>query len=93
MLIRPATGAMRGTDFDNRPQAVIENEKAGLAAVAAFKLKATRKTVTVRSLEIHAARAIVALVPVAAVQVRNLDVAAATWRMHETLLADVYADV
>ena len=47
MLIRDATGAMRGTDFDNRHQAIIEGEKAGLAAIAAIKLKVTEKTVTV----------------------------------------------
>ena len=47
MLIRPAIGAMRGTDFDNRHQAIIEGEKAGLAAVAAIKLKVAEKTVTV----------------------------------------------
>ena len=43
----PATGAMRGTDFDNRHQAIIEGEKAGLAAIAAIKLKVTEKTVAV----------------------------------------------
>ena len=91
-MIRPVTGAMRGADFDNRHQAI---ETARLAAIAANKQKVVEKkmTLTNRSLEIQAARAIVALVPVAAVQVRNLDVAAAAWRMHETLLADVDADV
>ncbi len=43
MLIRPATGAMRGTDFDSRHQAIIECEKAGLAAIAAIKLKVAEK--------------------------------------------------
>ena len=47
MLIRDATGAMRGADFDNRHQAIVEGEKAGLAAIAAIKLKVTEKTVTV----------------------------------------------
>ena len=47
IVIRPDTGAMRGTDFDNRHQAIIEGEKAGLAAIAAIKLKVTEKTVTV----------------------------------------------
>ena len=46
VVIRPDTGAMRGTDFDNRHQAIIEGEKAGLAAIAAIKLKVTEKTVT-----------------------------------------------
>jgi NTE family protein len=47
IVIRPDTGAMRGTDFDNRHQAIIEGEKAGLAAIAAIKLKVAEKTVTV----------------------------------------------
>ncbi len=47
VVIRPDTGAMRGTDFDNRHQAIIEGEKAGLAAITAIKLKVTEKTVTV----------------------------------------------
>lgn len=47
IVIRPGTGAMRGTDFDNRHQAIIEGEKAGLAAIAAIKLKVAEKTVTV----------------------------------------------
>jgi len=42
-VIRPDTGAMRGTDFDNRHQAIIEGEKAGLAAIAAIKLKVAEK--------------------------------------------------
>ena len=47
IVIRPDTGAMRGTDFDNRHQAIIEGEKAGLAAIAAIKQKIAEKTVTV----------------------------------------------
>ena len=47
VVIRPDTGAMRGTDFDNRHQAINEGEKAGLAAIAAIKLKVAEKTVTV----------------------------------------------
>ena len=47
IVIRPDTGAMRGIDFDNRHQAIIEGEKAGLAAIAAIKQKIAEKTVTV----------------------------------------------
>lgn len=47
VVIRPDTGAMRGTAFDNRHQAIIEGEKAGLAAIAAIKQKIAEKTVTV----------------------------------------------
>jgi len=47
IVIRPDTGAMRGTDFDHRQQAIIEGEKAGLAAIAAIKLKVAEKTVAV----------------------------------------------
>jgi NTE family protein len=47
IVIRPDTGAMRGADFDNRQQAIIEGEKAGLAAIAAIKQKIAEKTVTV----------------------------------------------
>ena len=47
IVIRPDTGAMRGTDFDNRHLAIIEGEKAGLAAIAAIKQKIAEKTVTV----------------------------------------------
>ena len=47
IVIRPDTGAMRGTDFDNRQRAINEGEKAGLAAIAAIKRKIAEKTVTV----------------------------------------------
>jgi NTE family protein len=47
IVIRPDTGAMRGTDFDNRHQAIIEGEKAGLAAIAAIKQKIAEKTAAV----------------------------------------------
>ena len=45
VVIRPDTGAMRGTDFSGRHLAIIEGEKAGLAAVAAIKRKIAEKTV------------------------------------------------
>ncbi len=45
IVIRPETGAMRGTDFSSRHLAIIEGEKAGLAAVAAIKRKIAEKTV------------------------------------------------
>ena len=45
IVIRPETGAMRGTDFTNRHLAIIEGEKAGLAAIAAIKQKIAQKTV------------------------------------------------
>jgi predicted acylesterase/phospholipase RssA len=35
IVMRPDSGAMRGTDFDKRDQAIIEGEKAGPAAIAA----------------------------------------------------------
>ena len=44
IVIRPDTGAMRGTDFSNRHLAIIEGEKAGLAAISAIKLKIAEKT-------------------------------------------------
>lgn len=44
VLIRPETGQMRGTDFDNRHNAIIEGEKAGLAAVDAIKRRIAEKT-------------------------------------------------
>jgi len=46
VIVRPETGQMRSTDFDNRNLAIIEGEKAGLAAIAAIKRKITEKTVT-----------------------------------------------
>lgn len=45
VIVRPETGAMKSTDFDNRHQAIIEGEKAGLAAVAAIKRRMIEKTV------------------------------------------------
>lgn len=45
VVIRPQTGAMRGTDFDNRHNAMIEGEKSGLAAIAAIKQRIAEKTV------------------------------------------------
>jgi NTE family protein len=44
ILIRPETGQMRGTDFDNRHNAIIEGEKAGLAAIPAIKRRIAEKT-------------------------------------------------
>jgi NTE family protein len=44
VVIRPDTGAMRGTDFDNRNQAIMEGEKAALASIAAIKRKIAEKT-------------------------------------------------
>ncbi len=44
IIIRPETGQMRGTDFDNRHNAIIEGEKAGLAAIAAIKRRIAEKT-------------------------------------------------
>ena len=46
VIVRPDTGPMRGTDFDNRHHAIIEGEKAGLAAIAAIKRKISEKTTT-----------------------------------------------
>ncbi len=45
IVIRPDTGQMRGTDFDGRHQAIIEGEKAGLAAIAAIKRRIAEKSV------------------------------------------------
>ncbi len=45
VIVRPETGAMKATDFDNRHQAIIEGERAGLAAVAAIKRKIAEKTI------------------------------------------------
>ena len=47
IVIRPDIGAMRGTDFDNRRQAISAGEKAGLAAVEAIKRKIAEKTVAI----------------------------------------------
>ncbi len=47
VVIRPETGTMRGTDFGNRHLAIIEGEKAGLAAIAAIKQKIAEKTARV----------------------------------------------
>ena len=46
VIIRPETGLMRGTDFDNRHNAIIEGEKAGLAAIVAIKRRIAEKTTT-----------------------------------------------
>lgn len=48
IVIRPDTGRMRSTGFEDRHLAIIEGEKAGLAAIAAIKRKVTEKTVTNR---------------------------------------------
>jgi len=47
IVIRPDTGRMRGTGFEDRHLAIIEGEKAGLAAIAAIKQKIVDKTTTV----------------------------------------------
>ena len=47
VVIRPDTGAVRGTDFDSRHLAIMAGEKAGLAAIAAIKQKIAEKSVAV----------------------------------------------
>ncbi len=47
IVIRPDTGRMRSTGFEDRHLAIMEGEKAGLAAIAAIKQKIAEKTVTV----------------------------------------------
>jgi NTE family protein len=47
IVIRPDTGRMRSTGFEDRHLAIIEGEKAGLAAIAAIKQKIADKTTTV----------------------------------------------
>ena len=47
IVIRPDIGRMRSTGFEDRHLAIIEGEKAGLAAIAAIKQKIAQKTVTV----------------------------------------------
>lgn len=47
IVIRPDTGRMRSTGFEDRHLAIIEGEKAGLAAIAAIKQKIAEKTTKV----------------------------------------------
>ena len=47
IVIRPDTGRIRSTGFEDRHLAIIEGEKAGLAAIAAIKQKIAEKTVSV----------------------------------------------
>jgi NTE family protein len=47
IVIQPATGALRGTDFSNRNLAIAEGEKAALAAIAAIRQKIAAKTLSV----------------------------------------------
>lgn len=47
IVIRPETGRIRSTNFEDRHLAIIEGEKAGLAAIAAIKQKIAEKTVAV----------------------------------------------
>jgi NTE family protein len=47
IVIRPDTGRLRSTGFEDRHLAIIEGEKAGLAAIAAIKQKIAEKTVSV----------------------------------------------
>jgi NTE family protein len=46
IVIRPDTGRMSSTGFEDRHLAIIEGEKAGLAAIAAIKRKIADKTTT-----------------------------------------------
>ena len=46
IVIRPDTGRIRSTGFEDRHLAIIEGEKAGLAAIAAIKQKIAEKTVS-----------------------------------------------
>jgi NTE family protein len=45
IVIRPDTGRIRSTAFEDRHLAIIEGEKAGLAAIAAIKQKIAERTV------------------------------------------------
>ena len=45
IVIRPDTGRIRSTAFEDRHLAIIEGEKAGLAAIAAIKQRIAEKTV------------------------------------------------
>jgi NTE family protein len=47
IVIRPDTARIRSTSFDDRHLAIIEGEKAGLAAIAAIKQKIAEKTASV----------------------------------------------
>jgi NTE family protein len=47
IVIRPETGAMRSTDFNNRNLAIMEGEKAALAAIPSIKEKIAAMTRTV----------------------------------------------
>ena len=47
VVIRPDIGRVRSTAFDDRHLAIMEGEKAGLAAIAAIKQKIAEKTVSV----------------------------------------------
>jgi NTE family protein len=47
IVIRPDIGKMRSTGFEDRHLAIMEGEKAGLAAIAEIKRKIAEKTVTV----------------------------------------------
>jgi NTE family protein len=47
IVIRPETGRIRSTGFEDRHLAIIEGEKAGLAAIPAIKQKIAEKTVGV----------------------------------------------
>ena len=47
IVIRPDTGKIRSTGFEDRQLAIIEGEKAGLAAIAAIKRRIADKTTTV----------------------------------------------
>lgn len=46
VVIRPDTARIRSTNFDDRHLAIIEGEKAGLAAISAIKQKIAEKTVS-----------------------------------------------
>jgi NTE family protein len=46
IVIRPDTGRIRSTGFEDRHLAILEGEKAGLAAIAAIKQKIAEKTVS-----------------------------------------------
>ena len=47
IVIRPEIGRMRSTGFEDRHLAILEGEKAGLAAIAAIKRRIAEKTVSV----------------------------------------------
>ena len=92
IVIRPDTGRIRSTGFEDRHLAIIEGRKRDWRRFPPSSRRSRRRR-SASVVEQQAARAVETLFPVAFLHVGNFHLAAAAGRVHEALVADIDADM